>query len=131
LLVVGLATCLEPFMESPLESQMFNPDLKRGSLELLVLSSLEAGPRHGYEIGKQLERRSRGRLEFKASTLYSVLYRMEDRGWIKGRWMEREGERRRCYYKLTSAGKAELARQRREWEAFSSMVNQVIGVSPA
>lgn len=110
---------------------MFNPDLKRGSLELLVLSSLEAGPRHGYEIGKQLERRSRGRLEFKASTLYSVLYRMEDRGWIKGRWMEREGERRRCYYKLTSAGKAELARQRREWEAFSSMVNQVIGVSPA
>ena len=77
---------------------MFHPDLKRGSLELLILSSLEGGRRHGYEIGKQLERRSEGRLEFKASTLYSILYRMEDRGWIKGRWVEKKGERRRCYY---------------------------------
>jgi len=110
---------------------MFNSDLKRGSLELLILSSLEAEPRHGYEIGKQLERRSHGRLEFKASTLYSILYRMEDRGWIKGRWVEKEGERRRCYYTLTPAGAAELASQRKEWVAFSAMVNQVIGISPA
>jgi transcriptional regulator len=110
---------------------MFNPDLKRGSLELLILSSLEVGPRHGYEIGKQLERRSRGRLEFKASTLYSILYRMEDRGWIKGRWVEKKGERRRCYYTLSSAGAAELARQTKEWRAFSTMVNRIIGPEPA
>ena len=110
---------------------MFNSDLKRGSLELLILSSLEPGARHGYEIGKQLERRSNGQLEFKASTLYSILYRMEDRGWIKGRWVERTGERRRCYYALTSAGARELASQRKEWEAFAAMVSRVIGLTPA
>ena len=110
---------------------MFNPDLKRGSLELLILSSLEAGRRHGYEIGKELERRSHGQLEFKASTLYSILYRMEDRGWIKGRWVEKKGKRRRCYYTLTPSGFRELSRQREEWEAFVAMVHQVIGLEPA
>jgi len=109
---------------------MFNSDLKRGSLELLILSSLKAGRRHGYEIGKELERRSNGQLEFKASTLYSILYRLEDRGWIKGRWVEKKGERRRCYYTLTSAGAGELASQRTEWRAFAAMVNRVIGPEP-
>lgn len=109
---------------------MFHPDLKRGSLELLILSSLEGGRRHGYEIGKQLERRSHGQLEFKASTLYSILYRMEDRGWIKGRWVEKKGERRRCYYTLTPSGKTELAAQRTAWEAFSTMVNRIIRPEP-
>ncbi len=110
---------------------MFTSDLKRGSLELLILSSLKAGRRHGYEIGKELERRSNGKLEFKASTLYSILYRMEDRGWIKGRWVEKKGERRRCYYTLTSAGAMELDSQRTEWRAFAAMVNRVIGPEPA
>ncbi len=109
---------------------MFNPDLKRGSLELLILSTLQSGRRHGYEIGKQLESRSGGRIEFKASTLYSILYRMEDRGWIKGRWVEKKGERRRCYYTLTPAGAAELASQRQEWRAFSTMVNRIVGLEP-
>ena len=110
---------------------MFNSDLKRGSLELLILSVLETKPRHGYEIGKQLERRSGGQLELTASTLYSILYRMEDRGWIKGRWVEKKGERRRCYYKLTKEGGVVLAEQKEEWEAFSAMVNKVVGLSPA
>ena len=110
---------------------MFNPDLKRGSLELLILSCLEGGRRHGYEIGKELERRSNGQLEFKASTLYSILYRMEDRGWIKGRWVEKKGERRRCYYTLTTAGTGALASQWREWKAFAEMVNRVLGPEPA
>jgi len=110
---------------------MFNSDLKRGSLELLILSSLEGRARHGYEIGKQLEHRSDGQLEFKASTLYSILYRMEDRGWIKGRWVEKKGERRRCYYTLTRSGKTELARQREEWRAFSAVVSRIVGLKPA
>jgi len=110
---------------------MFNPDLKRGSLELLILSSLEAGPRHGYEIWKQLERRSKGQLEFKASTLYSILYRMEDRGWIRGRWVEKKGKRRRCYYTLTSSGVNTLVSQRTEWEAFAAMVNRILRPEPA
>jgi transcriptional regulator len=110
---------------------MFSADLKRGSMELLILSVLQAGPRHGYEIGKFLEQRSGGQLEFRVSTLYSVLYRMEERGWIKGRWVERKGQRRRCYYTLTGKGREVEARQRQEWKAFSAMVNQVIGVSHA
>jgi len=110
---------------------MFNPDLKRGSLELLILSVLEGGRRHGYEIGKRLEYLSGGELEFKASTLYSILYRMEDRGWIKGRWVEKKGERRRCYYTLTPLGADVVVSQRNEWVAFTAMVNRVICPSPA
>ena len=74
---------------------MFSADLKRGSMPLLILSSLEGQRRHGYEIGKLIEYRSGGTLEFKVSTLYSALYRMEGKGWIKGRWVEKEGQRRR------------------------------------
>ncbi len=110
---------------------MFSADLKRGSIELLILSVLRERARHGYEIGKLLEELSGGQLEFRVSTLYSVLYRMEKRGWIKGRWVERKGERRRCYYTLTGKGREVEARQRQEWAAFSAMVNQVIGVSHA
>ncbi len=110
---------------------MFNPELKRGSLELLILAVLEAGPRHGYEIGRLLEGRSGGALELPVSTLYSILYRLERRKWITARWVERPKERRRCYYTLTSVGTASLAKQRRDWRAFSAMVSQMIGASHA
>jgi len=110
---------------------MFNSDLKRGSMELLILSALEDRARHGYEIGKILDRRSGGQMKLPISTLYSTIYRMEDRGWIKGRWIERAGERRRCYYVLTARGKRALAAQRREWEAFAAVVAGVIGGSHA
>jgi DNA-binding PadR family transcriptional regulator len=105
---------------------MFNPDLKRGSLELLILSVVEQGPLHGYEIGKLLQLRSGGELTLPVSTLYSILYRMEGRGWIKGRWVERPGQRRRCTYTLTDDGARVLVRQRRDWLAFAAMVNRVI-----
>ncbi len=110
---------------------MFSPELKKGSLELLILSVLEGRSRHGYQIGKHLEHRSGGRLEFRVSTLYSVLYRMEERGWVKGRWVEKEGERRRCYYALTPEGRKVLAAQRREWRSFTAMVEDLIEPSPA
>jgi len=110
---------------------MFNANLKRGSMELLILSALEGATRHGYEIGKLLEHRSGGKLELRVSTLYSALYRMEDHGWIKGRWVEKEGERRRCYYTLTPEGESALAAQRKEWRDFSAVVNKVVGVTPA
>lgn len=105
---------------------MFSADLKRGSMELLILAVLDGPPRHGYEIGKSLEARSEGKLEFKASTLYSVLYRLERRDWIKGRWVEKKGERRRCRYALTAAGRTALARQRSEWRAFVDTVDLVV-----
>ena len=110
---------------------MFNANLKRGSMELLILSTLDGQIRHGYEIGKHLEHLSGGQLEFRVSSLYTVLYRMEERGWIKGRWVEKKNARRRCYYTLTAEGKKVLARQRREWKAFSAVVNEVIGLSHA
>ena len=110
---------------------MFGADLKRGSMELLILSLLEGRARHGYEVGKLLEQRSGGLLEFRVSTLYSALYRMEDRGWIKGRWVEKAGERRRCFYTLTPDGRVALEAQRREWRDFAAVVNQVIGTSPS
>jgi PadR family transcriptional regulator PadR len=110
---------------------LFNSQLKRGSLELLILSSLEDEARHGYDIGKLLEYRSGGALQFPVSTLYSILYRMEKKGWIKGRWVEKAGSRRRCYYALTSEGTDVLAHQREEWTAFTAMVDRVIGASHA
>ena len=110
---------------------MFNPELKRGSMELLILSALDGETRHGYEIGKLLEHRSGGQLEFRVSTLYSVLYRMEERGWLKGRWVEKKGQRRRCYYTMTEPGQEVLAAQRKEWRAFSSMVNKLISMGPS
>jgi DNA-binding PadR family transcriptional regulator len=107
---------------------MFSADLKRGSMELLILSVLARGTRHGYEIGKVLEERSGGQLEFRVSTLYSVLYRMEDRGWIKGRWVEKKGERRRCYYTLTADGANALEAQKKEWRAFAAVVSDLVGL---
>ncbi len=122
---------IDLIMASSLEARVFNKELKKGSLELLILSVLEGHTRHGYEIGKLLEQRSSGKLAFPVSTLYSILYRMEDREWIRGRWEEKQGKRRRCYYTLTSEGKTVLAQQAQEWKAFTAVVNDVIEVDNA
>jgi PadR family transcriptional regulator len=110
---------------------MFSSELKKGSTEMLVLSLIESRPRHGYEIGKLIEARSGGRLKFALPTLYPTLLRLENRGWIKGRWIEQAGERERCFYRLTSEGRRELADQRRTWRAYVTAVNQVMGVGDA
>lgn len=109
---------------------MFSPELKKGSLELVVLSLLQE-PRHGYEIGKLVEQRSGGRLRYVVASLYPVLARMEERGWIRGRWVEQAGSRRRRYYTLTPKGRRALARQLETWEAYARAVNQVIGLDHA
>ena len=105
---------------------MFSAELKKGSTEMLVLSLIEERPRHGYEIGKLIEQRSGGRLKFALPTLYPTLLRLENRGWIKGRWVEKAGERQRCFYRLTSEGRRVLARQRENWQAYVAAVNQVM-----
>jgi PadR family transcriptional regulator PadR len=107
---------------------MFSPELKKGSAELLILSLLEAQTRHGYEMGKLIESRSGGRLQFQISSLYPVLCRMEDRGWIKGRWVEKKGERRRKFYRITQEGHRELAVQQETWLQFAEALNQVLGL---
>ena len=109
---------------------MFSAELKKGSSEMLILSLLEARPRHGYEIGKLIEARSGGRLTFALPTLYPTLLRLENRGWIKGRWIEKPGKRRRCHYRITEAGRKVLASQRHDWARFVAALNQVAGVKP-
>jgi PadR family transcriptional regulator, regulatory protein PadR len=110
---------------------MFSAELKKGSTEMLILSLLEARPRHGYEIGKLIEARSDGRLTFALPTLYPTLLRLENGGWIKGRWVEKPGERRRCFYRLTPSGRRKLAEQRETWKAFIDTVKAVMGSSRA
>jgi len=102
-------------------------ELKKGSAEFLILALLDAEPRHGYELQKLIEARSRGVLTFNVASLYPLLYRMEDRGWIVGRWVERAGERRRRFYRLTAAGGAALDAQRTSWREFVAAINRVSG----
>jgi len=106
---------------------MFSPELKKGSIELIVLTILRDQPRHGYDIGRLIEIRSQGRLQFRITSLYPVLYRMENRGWIKSRWLEKAREQRRNYYSLTPKGEKILAEQLRVWREFTAVVNLVIG----
>jgi transcriptional regulator len=104
---------------------------KKGSAEMLLLSLLEAVPRHGYELGKLIEQRSEGALRFHAASLYPLLYRLEKRGWIQGRWVEKSGQRRRRYYRLTAPGRKVLASQRRGWQTFVAAINRIAGVENA
>lgn len=106
-------------------------ELKRGAAELMILALLDAQPRHGYDLSKLIEARSGGRLRFHIDSLYPLLYRLEERGWIKGTWVEKPNERRRRVYKLTPAGKRVLADQRRTWDAFVDAVRLVVGAEHA
>lgn len=108
-----------------MESQSFDRELKKGSAELLILALVEARPRHGYEISKLIEQRSAGALRFHVASLYPLLYRLEKRGWLQGRWVEKAGQRRRRYYRLTSEGRGVLASQRHGWQAFVRAVNSI------
>src|SRR5919199_6968531 len=106
-------------------SHVFDRELKKGSAELLILSLVETQPRHGYEIGTLIEQRSRGALRFNVASLYPLLYRLERRGWIQGRWVEKAGQRRRRYYRLTPEGAHVLASQRDTWQEFVEAINRV------
>ena len=106
---------------------MLDRELKKGSAELIILSILEPRARHGYEISKLIESRSNGHLKFHVASLYPLLYRLEERGWIKGTWVEKPDERRRRFYRLTPQGKRVLAQQRKTWDAFVAAVRRVTG----
>lgn len=110
-----------------INTRSLDRELKRGSAELLILSLLEARARHGYELSKLIHTRSGGHLTFHIDSLYPLLYRLEERGWIKGRWVEKAGERRRRFYEVTSEGSRVLAEQRKTWAAFVEAVRRVTG----
>jgi PadR family transcriptional regulator PadR len=103
----------------------FDRELKKGSAELLILSLIELRPRHGYEINKLIEERSEGALKFNVASFYPLLYRLENRGFISGRWVEKAGQRRRRYYQLTAQGKTVLKEQRSSWVGFVNAVNRI------
>lgn len=115
------------YMASP----VLDRELKKGSAELLILSLVEDRPRHGYDIGQLIEVRSRGALRFNVASLYPLLYRLEKRGWIRGRWVEKPGQRRRRYYRLTPAGKKVLAKQRDGWVEFVEAISRITGIQHA
>ncbi len=114
-----------------INTQKFDRELKKGGAELLVLSLLENRQRHGYELRQLIETRSNGVLKFNAASLYPLLYRLEKRGWIEGKWVEKAGQRRRRYYKLTKDGRKALAAQRSIWQSFVAAINRVTGIENA
>ena len=103
-------------------------EAKKGTAELVVLSFLEDKPRHGYDLGRLIEDRSRGALTFNLASLYATLYKLEKRKWIHGRWVEKQGERRRRYYRITPEGRQVLAARRQEWRQFFSLIGTLAGV---
>jgi DNA-binding PadR family transcriptional regulator len=112
-------------------TQLLARELKRGSTELLILSLLEERERHGYELARLIVERSDGTISFHAASLYPTLYRMEGRDLIDGRWVEKPGQRRRRYYRLTKAGARALASQRSVWDTFYQALNRVARITPA
>src|SRR5437870_12569248 len=108
-----------------MKSAGLDRELKKGSAELLILSLVEDQPRHGYDLSKLIEARSGGVLSFRVASLYPMLYRLEKRGWIHGRWIEKAGQRRRRYYRLTPEGAKVLAAQRNTWREFRSEERRV------
>ncbi|MDO8678001.1 MAG: PadR family transcriptional regulator [Acidobacteriota bacterium] len=110
-----------------INTRVLDRELKKGSAELLILSLLNARMRHGYELSKLIHTRSGGQLMFHIDSLYPLLYRLEERGWIKGTWVEKPGERRRRFYKVTAEGRRVLAEQRKTWAAFVEAMRRVTG----
>jgi PadR family transcriptional regulator, regulatory protein PadR len=111
--------------------RILDRELKKGSAELLILALVEPRPRHGYEISQLIEQRSNGDVRFKVASLYPLLYRLERRGWIAGTWVEKAGQRRRRYYRLTRSGRKVLAEQRRGWQRFVAAINRITEVGHA
>jgi PadR family transcriptional regulator len=104
-------------------------ELKRGSAEVLILALLEQRQRHGYEIGQLIADRSEGAITFHIASLYPTLYRLEDKGLIEGRWVEKAGQRRRRYYRVTTEGRKVLKSQRNVWQTFFLALDRIAGIS--
>lgn len=104
---------------------------KKGSADLFILALVNEEDHHGYEIGRQIELRSGGAVTFTMASLYATLYRLEEKGLIRGRWVERAGQRRRRYYRITDAGRTTLATQREDWGRFIVALTEIAGVKPA
>ena len=113
------------------EPQVDTRALQKTSAEMIVLALLEQRSRHGYELAKLIESRSDGKLEFHVASLYPMLYRLEARGWVEGRWVERPDERRKRFYRITPRGRKILALQRESWRDFFETLDRIAQIRPA
>jgi PadR family transcriptional regulator PadR len=114
-----------------IDTRMLDRELKKGSAELIILSIVEPRARHGYEISKLIETQSAGQLKFHVASLYPLLYRLEERGWLQGKWVEKPGQRQRRFYSLTAEGRRVLERQRNTWKSFVDAMRLITGVDNA
>ena len=105
--------------------------ITRGSGEIAILSLLAEKPLYGFEIAKQIGERTDGALQFTLASLYPLLYEMEKRGWVEGRWQVNQAGRDRRYYSLTAAGRRQLAPLRQEWRSFFQALDALAGVCHA
>ena len=110
-----------------IDTRMLDRELKKGSAELIILSIVEPRARHGYEISKLIETQSDGHLKFHVASLYPLLYRLEERGWLQGKWVEKAGQRRRRFYTLTAEGRRVLTQQRDTWKTFVHAMSLITG----
>lgn len=108
-----------------------NAKIKRGSGDLAFQALLDREPLHGYEISRRRAQTTGGILQFNLASLYPLLYRMEKRGWVKGRWEQAPSGRQRRYYRLTPARKKQLAPLRQKWNAFFQALHRIAGVAHA
>jgi PadR family transcriptional regulator PadR len=106
-------------------------ELKRGTAELMILALLEERERHGYELARLIGERSEGAISFHVASLYPTLYRMEDKELLEGRWVEKAGQRRRRYYRITAAGRKALKAHRSTWENFFNGLHRVARIRHA
>jgi PadR family transcriptional regulator PadR len=119
-------------MLSPhMATELLQRELRRGSAELLILALLEQRARHGYEISRLIDERSGGAISFHVASLYPMLYRLEHKKLIDGRWVEKAGQRRRRYYQITVAGRKVLASQRTTWQNFIAALDRVARIQHA
>jgi transcriptional regulator len=110
---------------------MLASEVRKGSAEVLILGTLEERSRHGYEIARLIEERSGGEIVFNSATLYPTLARLEARGLVRGRWVEKAGQRRRRYYRITAPGRAVLGEQRGSWRRFVDALSRVARIREA
>ena len=111
-------------------NRTISKELRKGSADLLILALLEHRPRHGYEIARLIDERSDGALSYHVASLYPTLYRLDHQGLVEGRWVEKAGQRRRRYYRITPAGRRLLAEQRSIWNGFFLALDRVASLQP-
>jgi PadR family transcriptional regulator, regulatory protein PadR len=102
------------------------PDLLRGSIDLLVLKALSLEPMHGWGIGARIQQMSKGRLDVNQGSLYPALQRLEHRGDIESEWQTTENNRRARYYRITARGRRELGNEVEKWKRFAQTISLIV-----